>query len=149
MTFESIDTYDISITEAIKSHYKDIIHQIDKTKIVRVYLIPQNAQPAIKLTQGYDKDPSNSSWAMFAESYNEMVLVKDIELYSLCEHHMLPFSKRHISHIRMAHCWFGKIPRVVDVFSRRLGAERSTEQILCINTTLEPKGVVVIEFSHA
>lgn len=90
---------------------------------------------------------------MFAESYNEMVLVKDIELYSLCEHHMLPFfGKAHVAYIPNGHIvGLSKIPRVVDVFSRRLQVqERLTEQILdCINNTLEPKGVaVVIEASH-
>ena len=91
--------------------------------------------------------------AMFAESYNEMVLVKDIELYSLCEQHMLPFfGKAHVAYIPNGHIVrLSKIPRIVDVFSRRLQVqERLTEQILdCINNTLEPKGVaVVIEASH-
>ena len=90
---------------------------------------------------------------MFAESYNEMVLVKDIELYSLCEHHMLPFfGKALVAYIPNGHIvGLSKIPRVVDVFSRRLQVqERLTEQILdCINNTLEPKGVaVVIEASR-
>jgi GTP cyclohydrolase I len=90
---------------------------------------------------------------MFEESYDEMVIVKEIELYSLCEHHMLPFfGKAHIAYIPNGHIvGLSKIPRVVDVFARRLQVqERLTEQILdCINNTLQPRGVaVVIEASH-
>ena len=89
----------------------------------------------------------------FKEEYKEMVIVKDIELYSLCEHHILPFfGKAHIAYIPNGHIvGLSKIPRVVDVFARRLQVqERMTEQILeCINDTLKPQGVaVVIEASH-
>lgn len=106
------------------------------------------------LTSGYEMDPKQIlESAMFKEDYNEMVIVKDIEFYSLCEHHMLPFfGKAHIAYIPNNHIvGLSKIPRVVDVFARRLQVqERMTEQVLdCINETLNPQGVaVVIEASH-
>ena len=106
------------------------------------------------LTNGYEMNPQEIlKSAMFKEDYNEMVIVKDIELYSLCEHHMLPFfGKAHIAYIPNGQIvGLSKLPRVVDVFSRRLQVqERLTEQILnCINDTLQPEGVaVVIEASH-
>ena len=116
---------------------------------------PERASKAMKfLTEGYEKDPKQIlQSAMFKEDYNEMVIVKDIELYSLCEHHLLPFfGKAHIAYIPNGQIvGLSKLPRVVDVFSRRLQVqERLTEQILdCINNTLNPKGVaVVIEASH-
>ena len=106
------------------------------------------------LTQGYDQDASEIlRSAMFAEDYSEMVIVKDIELYSLCEHHMLPFfGKAHVAYIPNGHIvGLSKIPRVVDVFARRLQVqERLTEQVRdCIQDTLKPLGVaVVIEAQH-
>jgi GTP cyclohydrolase I len=106
------------------------------------------------LTKGYEMDPKQIlQGAMFKENYNEMVIVKDIELYSLCEHHLLPFfGKAHIAYIPNGQIvGLSKIPRIVDVFARRLQVqERLTEQILdCINDTLQPKGVaVIIEASH-
>ena len=106
------------------------------------------------LTSGYSMNPKEIlEGAMFKEDYKEMVIIKDIELYSLCEHHMLPFfGKAHIAYIPNGHIvGLSKIPRVVDVFARRLQVqERLTEQILdCINDTLKPQGVaVVIEASH-
>jgi GTP cyclohydrolase I len=106
------------------------------------------------LTQGYEMDAEEIlKSAMFAEDYSEMVIVKNIELYSLCEHHMLPFfGKAHIAYIPNGHIvGISKLPRVVDVFARRLQVqERLTHDILeCINNTLKPQGVaVVIEASH-
>ena len=116
---------------------------------------PERASKAMQfLTKGYNQDAAAVlKSAMFKESYDEMVIVKDIELYSLCEHHMLPFfGKAHIAYIPDGYIvGLSKLPRIVDIFARRLQVqERLTEQILdCINTTLRPKGVaVVIEAAH-
>ncbi|NND71580.1 MAG: GTP cyclohydrolase I FolE [Rhodothermales bacterium] len=106
------------------------------------------------LTQGYDQDPrAILSKALFAEDYSEMILVKDIEVFSLCEHHMLPFfGKAHIAYIPDGKIvGLSKLPRVVDVFARRLQVqERLTMQIRdAIQDVLQPHGVaVVIEATH-
>ena len=106
------------------------------------------------LTQGYQQDPAEIiRSAMFREDYRQMVIVKDIDLYSMCEHHMLPFfGKVHVAYIPNKYIvGLSKIPRVVEVFARRLQVqERLTTQIKdCINDTLHPLGVmVVIEASH-
>ena len=106
------------------------------------------------LTQGYEQDPVEVlRSAIFDETYSEMVLVKDIEVYSMCEHHMLPFfGKAHIAYIPNGRIvGLSKIPRVVDVFARRLQVqERLTIEIRdCIQNTLNPAGVaVVIECQH-
>ena len=106
------------------------------------------------LTNGYEVDPDQIvKQAIFHEEYSEMVLVKDIEIYSLCEHHILPFfGKAHIAYIPNGKIvGLSKIPRVVDTFSRRLQVqERLTIEIRdCLQRTLEPKGVaVVLECSH-
>ncbi len=150
----NIDT--LPITEDIKINFSKIIGLLgEDTDREGLEKTPLRAAKAMKfLTEGYEKDPTQIlQSAMFSEDYNEMVIVKDIELYSLCEHHMLPFfGKAHIAYIPNGKIvGLSKIPRVVDVFSRRLQVqERMTEQILdCINETLEPIGVgVVIEASH-
>jgi len=144
------------VTEQIKTNYEDILQLLGENKEREGLLkTPERAAKAIKfLTEGYEQDPKQIlQSAMFEESYDEMVIVKEIELYSLCEHHMLPFfGKAHIAYIPNGHIvGLSKIPRVVDVFARRLQVqERLTEQILdCINNTLQPRGVaVVIEASH-
>ena len=106
------------------------------------------------LTHGYELKPDEIlKSALFTEEYNEMVIVKDIELYSLCEHHMLPFfGKAHIAYIPNGKIvGLSKVPRVVDAFARRLQVqERLTHEILnCINDTLNPLGAaVVIEAYH-
>ena len=106
------------------------------------------------LTHGYDLDPAEIlRGAMFTEDHDQMVIVKDIEMYSMCEHHMLPFmGKAHIAYIPNGKIvGLSKIPRVVDAFSRRLQVqERLTDQIkTCIQETMNPLGVaVVIEAKH-
>ena len=156
MTFEAKNIYDADMTTSIQKHYLEVLTDLGENPF-REGLIetPKRAAKAMQfLTHGYDMDPAAIlEGAKFGESYNEMVLVKDIELYSLCEHHMLPFfGKAHIAYIPDGHIvGLSKIPRVVDVFSRRLQVqERLTEQILnCIDETLKPKGVaIVIEASH-
>ncbi|MGJ5640985.1 GTP cyclohydrolase I FolE [Formosa sp. S-31] len=156
MPYKQYEDYNIEITDEIKSQYQGIIKNVGED-INREGLLktPERASKAIQfLTQGYNLDAAEIlKGAMFKESYNEMVIVKDIELYSLCEHHLLPFfGKAHIAYIPNGYIvGLSKLPRIVDVFARRLQVqERLTEQILdCINDTLRPQGVaVVIEASH-
>ena len=156
MAYKSFEEYNMKITDDVKSRYEDIIKDLgEDTTRDGLVKTPERAAKAMQfLTQGYDQDPVEIlKEAMFKESYNEMVIVKDIELYSLCEHHILPFfGKAHIAYIPNGQIvGLSKLPRIVDVFARRLQVqERLTEQILdCINNTLKPQGVaVVIEASH-
>jgi len=154
--YRNLEEYNLEITDEVKSRYSSIIDGIGED-ISREGLVktPERAAKAMLfLTQGYKQDAVEIlKGAMFKESYDDMVIIKDIELYSLCEHHMLPFfGKAHIAYIPNGHIvGLSKIPRVVDVFARRLQVqERLTHDILeCINDTLQPKGVaVVIEASH-
>ncbi len=153
---ENFNIETLPITDQIKSYFEEIIDLLGENKNREGLLkTPERASKALKfLTEGYEKDPEQVlQSAMFQENYNEMVIVKDIELYSLCEHHLLPFfGKAHLAYIPNGHIvGLSKLPRIVDIFSRRLQVqERLTEQILdCINSTLNPKGVaVVIEASH-
>lgn len=156
MPYRVFEEYNIEVTEDIKNQYKEVIQNIGED-VEREGLIktPERAAKAMQfLTSGYDSDPAEIlKGAMFAEDYNDMVIIKDIELYSLCEHHMLPFfGKAHIAYIPNGHIvGLSKIPRIVDVFARRLQVqERLTHDILeCIHNTLKPLGVaVVIEASH-
>ncbi len=155
-SYKSLEEYSLEITNDVKERYSKIIEEIGED-VSREGLMktPERAAKAMLfLTQGYQQDATDIlKSAMFKESYNEMVIVKDIELYSLCEHHMLPFfGKAHIAYIPNGQIvGLSKLPRIVDVFSRRLQVqERLTEQILdCINDTLKPQGVaVVIEAAH-
>lgn len=156
MPYKYFEEYNIKVTEDIQERYKSIITDLGED-VTREGLLktPERASKAMQfLTQGYHQDAAEIlKSAMFKESYNEMVIVKDIEVYSLCEHHILPFfGKAHIAYIPNGHIvGLSKLPRIVDVFARRLQVqERLTQQILdCINDTLKPQGVaVVIEASH-
>jgi GTP cyclohydrolase I len=156
MPYKSFEEYNIQVTDDVKNRYKSIIEDLgEDTERDGLVKTPERAAKAMQfLTQGYDQDPVEIlKGAMFKESYNEMVIVKDIELYSLCEHHILPFfGKAHIAYIPNGYIvGLSKLPRIIDVFARRLQVqERLTEQVLeCINDTLKPQGVaVVIEASH-
>jgi GTP cyclohydrolase I len=156
MAYKFKEEYNIEVTDGLQENYKNILEGIGED-ISRegIEKTPERAAKAMQfLTQGYKMDAETIlKEAMFKESYDEMVVVKDIELYSLCEHHMLPFfGKAHIAYIPNGHIiGLSKLPRVVDVFARRLQVqERLTHDILeCINNTLKPRGVaVVIEAVH-
>ena len=156
MSYSKKESYDKETTSQIKKNYKKIIESVGED-VVREGLLktPERAAKAMQfLTQGYNQDPiAILKAAVFQEGYNNMVLVKDIELYSLCEHHMLPFyGKVHVAYIPDGRIvGLSKIPRVVDVFARRLQVqERLTHQILdSIDSALKPLGVaVVIEAAH-
>lgn len=154
--YRNLEEYDIEIRDEVKNNYTTILSEIgEDTTREGLVKTPERASKAMLfLTQGYKQDPVEIlKGAMFKEDYDDMVIIKDIELYSLCEHHMLPFfGKAHIAYIPNGHIvGLSKIPRVVDVFARRLQVqERLTHDILeCLNDTLKPKGVaVVIEASH-
>lgn len=156
MQYRKLEEYDINVTDEVKERYKAIINELgEDTNREGLLKTPERAAKAMQfLTQGYDIDAAEIlKGAMFKEDYNNMVIVKDIEVYSLCEHHILPFfGKAHIAYIPNGHIvGLSKIPRVVDVFARRLQVqERLTDEILqCIESTLKPQGVaVVIEASH-
>ncbi|HOY49554.1 MAG TPA: GTP cyclohydrolase I FolE [Flavobacteriales bacterium] len=154
--YQKIDRYNTEKTDELSSHYSTIISQLgEDPEREGLKKTPERVAKALQfLTHGYDLDPAEIlKSAMFAEDYKQMVIVKDIELYSLCEHHMLPFfGKAHIAYIPNGHIvGLSKIPRVVDAFARRLQVqERLTTQIRdCIEETLRPLGVaVVIEAQH-
>ena len=156
MPYKKFEEYNMQVTDDVKERYKSIIEELgENTERDGLLKTPERAAKAMQfLTQGYQQDAAEIlKGAMFKEDYNDMVIVKDIELYSLCEHHILPFfGKAHIAYIPNGHIvGLSKLPRIVDVFARRLQVqERLTHQILdCINDTLKPEGVaVVIEASH-
>lgn len=154
--YKKEEIYNTEITDGLKEKYQDILIEIgENPKREGLVKTPERIAKAMQyLTHGYSIDPSQIlKSAMFAEDYSQMVSIKDIELYSLCEHHMLPFfGKAHIAYIPDGHIvGLSKIPRVVDAFSRRLQVqERLTNEIRdCIEETIQPKGVaVVIEARH-
>ena len=150
------DEYNDEKIAKIASHYSEIISNLGED-VNREGLLktPERVAKAMQfLTHGYDLDPAEIlRGALFTEDHSQMVIVKDIEMYSMCEHHMLPFmGKAHIAYIPNGKIvGLSKIPRVVDAFSRRLQVqERLTDQIKsCIQDTMNPLGVaVVIEAKH-
>lgn len=154
--YQKIDRYNDKKIGEIAGHYSEILTQIgENPKREGLLKTPERVAKALQyLTHGYDLDASAIlKSAMFQEDYSQMVIVKDIEVYSMCEHHMLPFfGKAHIAYIPNGYIvGLSKIPRVVDVFARRLQVqERLTNEIRdCIQDTLKPAGVaVVIECKH-
>ncbi len=154
--YEKIDRYDSAITNSIASHYTDILSSLGEDPEREGLLkTPERVAKALQfLTHGYDINPQEIlRSAMFKEEYSQMVVVKDIEVYSMCEHHLLPFlGKAHVAYIPDgAIVGLSKIPRVVDAYARRLQVqERLTNEIRdCIQQTLQPLGVaVVIECKH-
>ncbi|MEJ6680747.1 MAG: GTP cyclohydrolase I FolE [Flavobacteriales bacterium] len=154
--YNKIDEYDLELTEKLSIQYKNVLLDLgEDTEREGLKKTPERASKAMQfLTHGYDLNPSEIlRSAMFAEDYSQMVIVKDIEIYSLCEHHILPFfGKAHVAYIPNGHIvGLSKIPRICDAFARRLQVqERLTVEIRdCIQETLNPFGVaVVIEASH-
>ena len=156
MSYKKEEKYGEEATSKLMEHYRGIIESVGED-IQREGLVktPERiAKAMLYMTQGYHTDAHEIlNQAKFQESYSEMVIVKDIELYSLCEHHMLPFfGKAHIAYIPNGYITgLSKLARVVDCFARRLQVqERMTHQILdAIQDTLNPLGVaVVIEAKH-
>lgn len=156
VSYKKTEHYDEVITAKLIDNYRSSIQLLgedaDREGLLKT---PERVAKAMQyLTQGYEMDAKailNS--AKFQESYSEMVIVKDIELYSMCEHHMLPFfGKAHIAYIPNGYITgLSKLARVVDCFSRRMQVqERLTHQILdALQETLNPLGVaVVIEAKH-
>ena len=155
-SYEKIEVFDEGITEELSKNYREILSLIGED-VSREGLdkTPLRVAKAMQfLLQGYKTDPVEIlRSAMFREDYRQMVIVKDIEIYSMCEHHLLPFfGKAHVAYIPNGTITrLSKIARVVDVFARRLQVqERLTSQIKeCIQNTLNPLGVaVVIEAQH-
>lgn len=154
--YKKIDQFNDKLVDSISDMYKNILTDVgENSEREGLLKTPVRAAKAMQfLTQGYDLDPAEIlRSAMFKEDYSQMVIVKDIEVYSLCEHHLLPFfGKAHIAYIPNGHIvGLSKLPRVVDAFARRLQVqERLTNEIRdCIQDTLNPLGVaVVIECSH-
>lgn len=154
--YERIDNYQPEIISKLEPLYKSILELIgENPNREGLLLTPKRVAKAMQFfTHGYDLDPESIlKSAMFEEEYKQMVVVKDIEIYSLCEHHLVPFfGKAHIAYIPNKHIvGLSKIPRIVDAFARRLQVqERLTTQIKdCLQKTLNPMGVaVVIEAQH-
>jgi len=154
--YVKIDRYNPELISNLSNHYQEVLKEIgeDPGREGLLKTPERVAKAMLYLTQGYDLNAKEIlQSAMFKEDYSQMVIVKDIEVYSMCEHHMLPFfGKAHVAYIPNGHVvGLSKIPRVVDVFARRLQVqERLTNEIRdCIQDTLNPYGVgIVIECRH-
>ena len=156
MSYLKEEAYDDALTEELSGHYREILRLLgeDPSREGLLKTPLRVARSMQFLTKGYQEDGAEIlRSAMFKEEYHQMVVVKDIELYSMCEHHMLPFyGKAHVAYIPDG--WItglSKIARVVETYARRLQVqERLTVQIRdCIQDTLHPLGVaVVIEAAH-
>ena len=154
--YSKIERWNDETTEKLSEHYTDVLGLVgEDPEREGLKLTPQRVAKAMQfLTQGYNMDPKGILLsAKFKEDYREMVIVKDIEIFSMCEHHMLPFiGKAHVAYIPNGYITgLSKIARVVEAYARRLQIqERMTSQIKnCINDTLQPLGVaVVIEAQH-
>jgi len=154
--YEKIEQYNTEATDKLSNNYKTIIENLGED-VTREGLekTPERVAKAMQyLTHGYGLDPLQIlKSALFTEDHQQMIVVKDIEVYSMCEHHMLPFfGKAHVAYIPNGKIvGLSKIPRIVDAFARRMQVqERLTDQIKdCIQAALEPLGVaVVIEAQH-
>ena len=154
--FVKEENYNDEVTFKLAGHYEEVLKQLgedpNREGLIKT---PERVAKSLQfLTHGYGLDPDQIvHQALFNEEYSEMVIVKDIEVYSMCEHHMLPFfGKAHVAYIPDGKIvGLSKIPRVVDAYARRLQVqERLTIEIRdCIQRTLNPKGVaVVLECSH-
>jgi GTP cyclohydrolase I len=154
--YERIENYDDFTTAELSKNYENILKLLGEDNLREgLDKTPERVAKAMQfLLQGYKTDPVEIlKSALFKEDYRQMVIVKDIEIYSMCEHHLLPFfGKAHVAYIPNGTITgLSKIARVVDVFARRLQVqERLTMQIKeCIQSTLKPLGVaVVIEAQH-
>ena len=154
--YAKIDRYNPKVVERIADKYRAVLEDLGEDPLREgLARTPERVAKALQfLTHGYGLDPAEIlRSAMFREEYQQMVIVRDIEVYSLCEHHMLPFfGKAHVAYIPNGRIvGLSKIPRVVDAYARRLQVqERLTVDIRnCIEETLKPMGVaVVIEAQH-
>lgn len=153
--YQGISSYDEDTLNNLKIHYYNILKLLGEDPEREGLLkTPERVAKAMQfLTHGYDANPEQVlRSALFHEDYREMVIVKDIEVYSMCEHHMLPFfGKAHVAYIPNGTIvGLSKIPRVVDIFARRLQVqERLTTQVKdCIQSVLKPLGVAVVIEAH-